>query len=211
MRRLSLTLLMLSMLFAMTGCGRKQADAEAGLTITKEGRITSVLAGSFEKEYYDVEELREMIQLEVAQYNQKAGRQGIELQSLELNGENCVAVLNYQSAEDYASYNEVPFFVGTVKEAVDAGVDLSVTLTAAGKDVAIGRAEIEAMEDYYLVVWYGDMPVATPGKICYYGDNLQILGSRKIVAADSGAQENNGQNGMKETEEPAGPFYLLYK
>lgn len=211
MRKLSLTLLMFSMLFVMTGCGQEQADAEAGLTITKEGRITSVLVDSFEKDYYDVEELREMVQLEVSQYNQKAGKQAIELQSLELHGENCVAVLNYQSAEDYALYNEVPFFAGTVKEAAKAGVDLSVTLKEAGKDASIGRAEVEAMKDYYLVVWYGDMPVVTPGKIRYYGDNLQILGSKKIVAADSKAQEDKAQNGMKETEEPAGPFYLLYK
>lgn len=211
MRRLSLTLLMLSMLFVLAGCGQKQTDAEAMLTITKEGRITSVLTDSFEKDYYDIEELREMIQLEVSQYNQTAGRQGIELQSLEINEENCVAVLNYQSPEDYASYNEVPFFAGTVKEAREAGVNLSVTLTEAGKDSVIGREEIEAMEDYYLVVWYGDMPVVTPGKIRYYGDNLQILGSKKIVAADSGAQDNDGQNSRKETEEPAGPFYLLYK
>lgn len=210
MRRLSLTLLVLSLVFGLTGCGQKQNAAEAGLTIAKDGRITSVLVDSFEKDYYDIGELQEMIQLEISEYNREAGREGIKLESLELQEGKCVAVLTYQSAEDYAAYNEVPFFAGTVQEAMDAGVNLSVTLAEAGKDNTIGRAELSTMQDSHLVVWYGDMPVTTPGKIRYYGENLQILNSKKIVAEDSAA-ENNDQDGMKETEEPAGPFYLLYK
>ena len=204
MHKLSLAMLLLLMVSFLAGCGQKQTVAKEELTITKNGQITSVLAEPFDKDYYELEELRDMIQLELSLYNREAGRQAIELENLEVVEGKCVAVLNYESAEDYAQYNEIPFFAGTVQEALDAGVNLSVTLKEAGKDSTIGRAEISAMQEYHLVVWYGDMPVVTPGKIRYYGDNLQLLGSKKIVAEDDAEDRND-------PDEQIGPFYLLYK
>lgn len=219
MRRLSLGLLFVLMFSGLFGCGKNPGAEDEGLVITKDGTITSTLVEPFDNEYYDLLELLDMIQLEIGQYNQDAGTEGIVLNSLEMVGENCVAVMTFQSPEDYALYNEIPFFAGTVQEAVAAGVDMDVVLTEAGKNETIGQEEIEQLEAYQLVVWYGDMPVEVPGKIRYHSEGLQILGSKRVVAEDSNMKETEDGTSMEETtdasefseEELAGPFYLLYK
>lgn len=201
MRKLWLALLTLSMVFSVAGCGQEQTVSEAGVTVEKDGTITSVLTDSFEKDFYDLEDLRDMIRLEASAYNQEKGGERIGLESLEMNGSNCVAVMKYQSFEDYAEYNEVPFFAGTVKEAEAAGIDTAVTWLQAGSGTVTEWKEIETAQDYRLVVWYGDMPVAAPGKIRYYSDNLTLVGAKKAEPeqSDPAAQET------------AGPFYVLYK
>lgn len=203
MRKLWLALLTLSMIFSITGCGQEQAVTEAGVTIEKDGTITSVLSDSFEKEFYNLEDLRDMIQLEASVHNQEKGGERIRLESLEMNGSNCVAVMKYQSFEDYAEYNEVPFFSGTVKEAEEAGINLSAAWLQAGSGTVTQWKEIEAAQDYRLVVWYGDMPVVTPGRIRYYSDNLTMVGTKKAEPAQRDMEEGE--------QEAAGPFYVLYK
>lgn len=210
MRKLSLTLAALFLLFTLTACGEKETVKEAGLAIAKDGTVTCVLRDSFEKDFYDLKDLEDMIRFEVSTYNQTKGGQSIELESLELIDRDCIAVMKYGSYEDYTLFSEVPLFVGTVKEAAEAGIDLNVTLTEAGKSNTIGREELEALTDYYLVVWYGDMPVSVPGKIRYCSEELQILNFRKALLPGTEGQtaENTGEPAG---EEAAGPFYLLYK
>lgn len=210
MRKLALALAALFLLCSLTACEGEETVNEAGLAIAKDGTVTCILRDSFEKDFYNLEDLEEMIRLEVSTYNQEKGGQGIELESLELLDGDCIAVMKYQTYEDYISYNEIPLFVGTVKEAAAAGIDLNVTLTEAGKENTIGRDELEALEDYHLVVWYGEIPVFVPGKICYGSEELRILSSKKAapVATEGEAEENTGEPA---DEMAAGPFYLLYK
>ena len=219
MRKLSLGLLFVLLCMVLSGCDKGPKAEDKGLVITKDGTITSTLVEPFDEEYYDLLELLDMIQLEIGQYNQDAGKEGIVLNSLEMVEENCVAVMTYQSPEDYALYNEVPFFAGTIQEAVKAGVDLDVVLTEAGENETIGQDEIEQLEAYQLVVWYGDMPVEVPGKIRYHSDGLQLLGSKRVVAEDLDKEETEDGSSIEEAAgasefieaELAGPFYLIYK
>lgn len=207
MRKLSLTLAALLLLFSLTACGEKEAVKEAGLAIAKDGTVTCVLRDSFEKEFYDLKDLEDMIRLEISTYNQMKGGQAIDLESLELIGSDCVAVIKYKSYEDYAQFGEVPFFAGTVNEAAETGIDLNVTLTEAGKENTIDKEEVKALGDYQMVVWYGNMPVSVPGKIRYCSQGLHVLNSGKAAPLETEAGS---------TEEPAdetavGPFYLIYK
>ena len=219
MRKLSLGLLFAMMISVLTSCGFEQTSGKEKLEITKEGIITATLVEPFDKDYYNIDELTKMVHLEIEQYNQETGMQGITLDSLELIDGNCVAIMTFQNAEDYSLYNEVPFFVGTVQEAIDKGIDLDVILTEEGKDTTIGRDEIEQLEDYQLVVWYGDMPVVIPDRIRYYSEGLQVVDSKnreaqisniKEIQDSTSAEENVDVTG-NEKEELAGPFYLIYK
>ena len=96
---------------------------------------------------------------------------------------------------------------------------MDVILTEEGKDTTIGRDEIEQLEDYQLVVWYGDMPVVIPDRIRYYSEGLQVVDSKnreaqisniKEIQDSTSAEENVDVTG-NEKEELAGPFYLIYK
>ena len=219
MRKLSLGLLFVLMLTVLSGCGSKSGVADEGLVITKDGAITSTLVEPFDEEHYDLLELLDMIQLEIAEHNQNIGKEGIILNSLEMVEGNCVVSMTYQTAEDYALYNETSFFTGTVQEAMQEGLDLNFTFTEAGKGESIGQDEIEDFEAYKIVVWYGDMPVSVPDKIKYYSDGLKILSSKRVVAEPVTTEENEDGTSTENiaeavdgyAEDVAGPFYLLYK
>lgn len=195
----------------LSGCGQKQKATETKLQIEKDGKITSVLVETFDKDFYNQDELLEMINLEIAQYNQKAGTQAIVLESLTVDElKRAIAVMEYQSDADYAAYNEVPFFTGTVKEARQEGVNLDVVLTEAGKESTIDKKEIEQLEAYHLVVWYGDMPVRVPGKIRYHGEGVRLLGSKQAIAEIATVGEALADQEWEDMKQD-GPFYLLYK
>lgn len=211
MRRGLISILVFAMMSVLlTGCGSKKLPTESELEIGKKGTVTSTLVESFEKDFYNLDEFREMATSEIAFYNESAAEERILLKQLELLEGNCIAVLEYQSPEDYARFNETSFFAGTVKEAQEAGVDFNVVLTETCKDTTIGPAETAKLEEYHLVVWNGEMMVRVPEKILYHSSNVELLGSKRAI----GMQATNGEALADQNWEDIkkdGPFYLLYK
>lgn len=195
MRRITGIILTVMLLLSASGCGRSNAVSEEGLSIAKDGAITATIIESFDKDFYDINGLEEMIRLETAEYNNEAGGQRVSLEQIELNDAGAAAVIRYESWEDYAAFNEVLFFAGTVKEAAEAGIDLNVTLTEAGKETTIGQEELTGMEAYHVVVWEEDIPLKAPSAIKYYGENVRSMGSKKAAVQ----------------QETSGPYYLVYK
>jgi len=179
---------------SLLACGTDSLS-ESTLKIDKNGQVTSILVEEFDKSYYDINELEEMIRLEIAEYNRNVGGERIVLVSLEVVNENVKAVMQYTDYSDYAAFNEIEFFVGTVEDALNQGIDLKHVMLEAGKDNTISPQQVRELSKYNLVMWQGDMPVEVPGKIKYHTGELTLLGSKKIIS------------------EPdlAGPFYLIYK
>lgn len=195
MGRITGIILTVMLLLSASGCGRSNAVSEEGLSIAKDGAITATVIESFDKDFYDINGLEEMIRLETAEYNNEAGEQRVSLEQIELNDAGAAAVIRYESWEDYAAFNEVLFFAGTVKEAAQAGIDLNVTLTEAGKETTIGQEELTGMEAHHVVVWEEDIPLKVPSVIKYYGKNVRSVGSKKAAVQ----------------QETSGPYYLVYK
>lgn len=195
MRKVALGLYVILCTFILAGCRGKQAGTEPGVEVLKNGTVTWVLEEAFDKDFYDMNELEDMIRLEIAEYNQEKGDERIELESLEMAENNCRAILVFDSYKDYAEYSDTNFFVGTVEEALEEGINLNLVMVENNQENTIGPGQIRQMTDYHLVMWYGDMAVRVPGKIRYHGENMTLLGSKEIIA------------------EPdlTGPFYLLYK
>lgn len=194
MRKVIVIFCGLLLAMSLMACGTDSLS-ESALKIDKNGQVTSILVEEFDKNYYDINELEEMIRLEIAEYNRNAGSERILLVSLEHIDKDVKAVLQYTDYTDYASFNEVEFFVGTVEEAVNQGINLNHVMLEAGKDNTISPQQVKELTDYNLIMWQGDMPVEVPGKIKYHTGELTLLGSKKIIS------------------EPdlAGPFYLIYK
>ena len=194
MRKVIMFFCGLLLCLTIVGCGN-DSYIESVLRIDKSGQVTCVLVEEFDKNYYDINELEEMIRLEVAEYNRNKGSESIILLSIESVNEMAVAQFQYADYTDYAAFNEVDFFVGTVETAVNEGINLNHVMLEAGKNNTISPEQVRELTEYNLVMWQGDMPLEVPGKILYHTGELTLLGSKKIIA------------------EPdlAGPFYLIYK
>lgn len=88
MRRALISLVACAMMSVLLiGCGQKKLPTESELEIGKKDTVTSALVESFEKDFYDLEEFRDMAALEIALYNEAAGEERISLKRLELQEE----------------------------------------------------------------------------------------------------------------------------
>ena len=181
----------------LTGCTGKTSTAGSQIEVGRDGKITAALTESFDKEFYQLSELEDMLRTELSEYNTEAGSQRIELKSIEEKEGTCTLVLDYASWEDYAQYNQEPFFAGTVKEAGEAGVDLNVLLMENGKDHTIGQSEITELEAYHLVAWNGSLTLHVPGKIRYYSEGITLSSAKDAVV-----QEETAAGAL---------FYIIYK
>ena len=168
---------------------------EPALKINKNGQVTSILVEEFDKNYYDIKELEDMIRLEISEYNQDKGEERISLTGIEVIEGMVKAEMQYLDYSDYAAFNDTELFWGTVETADTSGLNLNHVFVEAGGDNTISPEQIRELTEYHVVMWQGNMPVEVPGKILYHTGELTLLGSKKIIS------------------EPdlAGPFYLIYK
>ncbi|MDE7268964.1 MAG: hypothetical protein K2N81_00645, partial [Acetatifactor sp.] len=117
-------------LLIFAGCGvAKIPDtvSDASLIIDKDGSITSYIAGVFDRDYYDLNDLKKMAQEEVAAYNtaNQTGERALvvlkDVQVPEAGGQSVLVSYSYDSADTYQDYTGNLFFYGTVDEARKAG------------------------------------------------------------------------------------------
>ncbi|MBO5246365.1 MAG: hypothetical protein J6B28_03795 [Eubacterium sp.] len=121
----------------LTGCGTEFSADTDTVYVGKKGVIKGANVASFDKEYYDETELSDFITDTVDTYVSKAGDGTVEI--VEFAVENGVAhvYLDYAASEDYAEFNGVDFFAGSVLDAKAEGYEIPNNLTAVtDKEVA---------------------------------------------------------------------------
>ena len=124
----------------LTGCDAARSTTTS-LTIDENGRVTEEIVEKQGKEDYTQEELTAYIEQELELYNR--GKEGaIQLNSCTvLNGDVKIS-LSYASCADYAAFNQVTCFLGTLQEAEDAGYEVERTWldeSGAAGDMALIR------------------------------------------------------------------------
>lgn len=179
---------------SLLGCG-DESDLQSMLKLKKNGQVTGIIVEEFDKSYYDVTELEEMIRVEIAEYNTNAGSERITLESIEVLDGMVRAKFCYTTYADYAAFNETDFFAGTVEEAKALGINLNHVMVEAGKNNTISPQQLEELSEYNLVMWQDNILVEVPAKILYHTEDLTLQGSKKIISGS----------------DSEGPFYLIYK
>lgn len=179
---------------SLLGCG-DDSGLQSMVKLDKNGQVTGIIVEEFDKSYYDIAELEEMIRLEIAEYNMEAGSECITLESIEVIDGMVRAEFLYNTYADYAAFNETDFFVGTVDEAAALGINLNHVMVEAGKNNTISPQQLKELSEYNLVMWQENILVKVPAKILYHTDDLTLQGSKMIISGS----------------DSEGPFYLIYK
>ena len=166
---------------AFCGCS---SDYEAGkdtVYIGKKGKNAGVCVSSFEQDYYDAEELSAYIEDTIQEYVASAGNGTVKLESLDTADQTAKAQISYAGYEDYADFNGVEFFVGSVLDAKVAGYELPKKMTAVSDKVT------EDYSDEDKVVIIGQtIDVKVNGTITYVSENVTVQGEDLAsVAYDS--------------------------
>lgn len=172
----------------MTGCFGGNDDLnDTTLSISSKGEITHHIVESFDKSYYNEDELRTGINEQIEKYcNEKGDDSLIKLKDLKILDGVATADLIFKDYSDYAAFNEVDLFYGTIEEAIAADYPTDVTLKSVDDDETIGKYEFEALANNKIIVTGESLIIKTPGKIAYTTANIDVIDkSTAKMASDS--------------------------
>lgn len=177
----------------LVSCSGSREDSVTTLSLLKDGGVQSDIRENFGESYYDSEELQKSILSQAADYNREAGGSKITVEKVETKDAVAVVKMIYERPEDYASFNRSVLFVGTGKEAQEAGYDLDMVLSGA-KDTneTIGKSDILAMEGEKILITDVQDLIVLNGKALYISENVTVSDNGKrvqILAAGEEAQE----------------------
>ncbi len=175
--------LILSIVFLMTGCGQKFEPTESTIFVDKKGIVQGAVMESFEKPYYDFDELFETVEKEVKSYCLDKNEEAVKLISLTEENDEVALMMEFQSVDDYAEFNEVFLFAGTFAEAADAGYMPGTLLDAEGETVEIN---LEEQGDLKVIVTEESVCIQTSGKIKFVSDNVSVLDKKLAKALEAG-------------------------
>lgn len=184
-------------LLVLAGCGvAKVPDTvtDASLILDSDGRITSYIAGVFDRDYYDINDLKKMAQEEVAAYNtaNQTGENALvvlkEVQVPKEGGQSVLVGYSYDSAATYQDYTGNLFFYGTLEEAGKAGwqfEELNQMLYDTRKKKSIVSKELSAanMAKKHVILLAEGTRVYCPYKVAYISESAQALEDGSISTA----------------------------
>jgi hypothetical protein len=178
----SFTLVLASAILLM-GCGQKFEPTESTIFVTSKGVVKSAIMESFDKSYYDFDELYKSVEKEVKVYCLDNIEETVTLTSLTEENDSVTLLMDYQTVEDYANFNEVLLFSGTFAQAVAEGY-LPDTL----HDVEGITAEIdlEKQGDLKVLVTEESVCIQTSGRIKFVSDNVTVLDKKLAKAMEAG-------------------------
>lgn len=207
-QKLYVSLCILAVAGMATACGTSFKATESTVYVTKKGTVISADIEDFNEDYYDGDELKNYITESVESYVASNGDGSVEIESFEIhspgNEENTAQLyLNYADYTDYARFNEVTFFAGTVLQALaeDYGFDQDFQKTEEGNLAgSVDAQEVMDAEDYKVVVIGEETAVKVDGEIQYVSDgNVELTGKDTAKAS-------------YDVEDPdAKPAYIIYK
>ena len=182
-------LAVLIMAALLVGCTKEPEihTEESSITLKSDGSVSAVLMESFDKDYYSEQELVNMVNAEIADYNSTHGDGSIALGKHELKAGIMTLELQFKTCADYSEYMPGELFMGTVAEAQAAGYDFNRSLyKASSSENSIGKKDLLEMGSEKLIVLDGSSAVTVPGKIKYYSQGMTA------ESGDTVRPENDG-------------------
>ena len=235
MRRLLLTAAVVSSLF-LGGCEKLMPKEEepwipdcTAIQVDAEGTVTETVIDRLDQPYYKAEELTQMIASAILDYTGEHGAQSVVQESLTIENNTVHLVLKYAGPEDYAAFNNVSFFNGTMLGAQMEGYHFETSFYEIGEDAALKEVSGEEAlrhKEYQVLVTDLSHAVEVPGDVVYVSTNAHPDGERLVRpgAAGETGQESETQAGLQlpsnavyipekpDDENPEDSYlYIIYK
>lgn len=175
---------------AVKALGPKAYDVPTA-EFRRDGSIRVTSVESFEEDYYDAAELKSRIREAVAAYNEAGGSNLVRQSDFAVTDGTAKVVLTYASSSDYRSFNNMPLFVGTVREAQEEGYDLSSLLSSVSQEDSsriLNEDTLSQLSDNGIILWMEQTDMVVPEEILYATPNLSITDSTHAAAADTISQ-----------------------
>lgn len=184
-RRMLLAAAVLSLL--LSGCGAANDVDTTTVVIKKDGTVEENIITDFDKDYYSVDGLEQMLNEQIQAYNRTAGTDTVKLDSVEeKEGENRVkAKIIYSGGEDYSRIHNQVFFCGTVSDAYNAGYAF-VPMIDQESGAAVSEGEILELGSKKIVISEEAVNISVSGKISHVSEGVTLMDKKTAVLPDDG-------------------------
>ncbi len=193
-------------MLGLVSCGGSKESSVTTLSLLKDGKVQSDIRENFGESYYDPGELQNTILSQTADYNKEAGGSKITVEKVEAKDAVAMVKMIYEKPEDYASFNRSVLFVGSAKEAQEAGYQLDLVLSGT-KDAneTIAKSDMLAMEGEKLLITDVKDLIVLNGKALYVSDNVTVSDNGKEV------QISVPEEGADKAEDKKALAYVVFK
>lgn len=179
----------------LTGCGGTEFSADKDTVyVEKKGTVKGANVADFDKEYYSESELSDFITQTVDTYVAKSGEGTVEIAEFAVEEGVAHVYLNYAGDDDYAGFNGVEFFAGSVLDAKAEGYDIPDAFTAVTEEE--GAWDDEGNR---IVIIGQQTEVRVDGTILFVSANASATG------------KNTADVTYDMLDEEAQPAYIVYK
>ncbi len=157
------------------------------LTALGDGTVKETVIDTLDESYYNSEDLKKMIDETVASYCGEQGEGAVVVDAFTAENGKVVLDMTYQTAADYAGYNNVVFFNGSMLEAQMEGFlfnhdFLKVTEGAAGNKIS--SEEPLSHKEYMVLVTDASHAVRVPGEVRYVSANSLTSDAYTVVPGE---------------------------
>lgn len=186
MKKLACVMLLACLTAAgLTGCTKGNDAKQTTLYVDHNGRVTSAIVESLDKDYYDMKELQDWTQQEVDAYNKENGDDAVVIKKCEKEDKNAKVTLEYASMKDYSEFNHVDAFFGTIEEAAGEGYDFEDEFDSAKGKPSIGYTELEGSKEYYVLITEESQTIVLDDDILYASPNVKVKGDTADIENDN--------------------------
>lgn len=174
----------LGVICCLAGCNAEKGIETTTLILQEDGSIAHTIVESFDRNYYDADELSAMANQKIEDYEGT-----VVCESVETKDDKVIVKMTYGTGNDYTGFNNREFFSGTVEEADAKGYRFENMVDKDGVGLS-GDIKGAYLQNHILAVQTGageELSVSVYGKILCVSSNVTISGKKE---AHIGAAED---------------------
>lgn len=192
MKKCLTTVLSGILVLSLSGCGQTAKLPEevvnTSLVVEKDGKVISYLVNTFDKDFYSLDGLEEMVKNEAEEFNAAhtdTPEEALTVKTVQALGDGAMVqvVQEFDSADSYAEYNGQDLFYGTRVEALAQGSPVNKELVNAADGTPADPDKLEkALEKGHLIITNANAYIYCPYPVLYISEGV-VMGEDGYVDA----------------------------
>ena len=158
------------------------------LVVEKDGKVTSYLVNTFDKDFYNLDGLTQMVEEEAEEFNAthtEATENPMNVKTVQVLGDGVMVqvVQEFADTDSYAEYNEQDLFYGTRVEALAQGLTVNRELVNAADGTPADSEKLDkALEKNHLIITNASAYIYCPYPVLYISEGV-VMGEDGYVDA----------------------------
>ncbi len=180
------------LVLSLSGCGQTAKLPEevvnTSLVVEKDGKVISYLVNTFDKEFYSLDGLEEMVKNEAEEFNAAhtdTPEEALTVKTVQALGDGAMVqvVQEFDSTDSYAEYNGQDLFYGTRVEALAQGNPVNKELVNAADGTPADPDKLEkTLEKGHLIITNASAYIYCPYPVLYISEGV-VMGEDGCVDA----------------------------